>query len=378
MPESTLANPMTERFKLNTKNALKLGIFASNCSSGRAATDVAERWSGSWPDNLALAKMCDDAGIDFLLPIGRWKGYRGRTNFHGSVLETITWACGMLAHTKSITVFGTVHAPLIHPIVAAKQFATVDQISSGRFGLNMVAGWNADEFSMFGIQQLDHDERYVYAREWVEIIRELWERHGEFDYHGKYFNLEKLYSEPKPFGGTRPVIMNAGASAVGRAFALHTSDMLFTLLVSIAQGAQAVAEIQKEAAIAGKSVDIYTSTYCVCRPTRKEAEDYHHYYVDEHGDWEALDHLLELAFPTTQHREDQKGFEEIKRRFIAGNGSYPMIGTPDDVAGELARISAAGFTGVVTSFVNYLNEFPYFRQEVLPRIERLGLRTPPL
>jgi alkanesulfonate monooxygenase SsuD/methylene tetrahydromethanopterin reductase-like flavin-dependent oxidoreductase (luciferase family) len=70
------------------------------------------------------------------------------------------------------------------------------------------------------------------------------------------------------------------------------------------------------------------------------------------------------------------GFEAIKCRFIGGNGSYPIVGSPDDVAGELAMLSAAGYTGIGTSFVNYLAEFPYFAQEVLPRLERLGLRTP--
>ena len=51
-----------------------------------------------------------------------------------------------------------------------------------------------------------------------------------------------------------------------------------------------------------------------------------------------------------------------------------MIGTPDDVAAELAKISAAGFIGTTITFVNYVDEFPYFRDEVLPRLERLGLR----
>jgi len=367
---------MAERLGMSTQNKLKLGIFGSNCSSGRAATNVPERWSGNWPDNLALAKMCDGAGIDFMLPIARWKGYRGTTNFMGAVLETITWAGGLLAKTNRIHVFGTVHAPLIHPIVAAKQCATVDLISEGRFGLNMVAGWNSDEFSMFGTKQLEHDTRYEYAREWVEIIRELWTREGEFDYHGAFFDLEKLYAEPKPYGGSRPAIMNAGASPAGRAFAIQTSDLLFTLLVSIEQGAKTVAEVRAQAAAAGRHVDVYTSTYCVCRPTRAEAEAYHHYYVEECGDWEALDHLMELAFPNPEHRATQMGFEAIKRRFIGGNGSYPIVGSPDDVAGELAMLSAAGYTGICTSFVNYLAEFPYFAQEVLPRLEKLGLRTP--
>ena len=367
---------MADRRSMGNRNKLKLGLFGSNCSSGRAATKVPERWSGNWADNLALAKMCDEAGMDFILPIARWKGYRGETNFHGAVLETITWAGGILANTKRMNALGTIHAPLIHPIVAAKQIATVDQIAEGRFGLNMVAGWNSDEFSMFGTQQLEHDTRYDYAREWVEVMRELWERDGEFDYHGTYFNLEKLYGEPKPYGGSRPIIMNAGASPAGRTFAIQTSDLLFTLLVSVEQGAKTVAGVRTQAAAAGRDVEVYTSSYCVCRPTKKEAEDYHHYYVEENGDWEALDHLMALAFPNPEHRAQQMGFEAIKRRFIGGNGSYPIVGGPDDVATELANLSAAGYSGICTSFVNYLLEFPYFAQEVLPRLERLGLREP--
>ena len=131
-----MAATQQDRSALYNDNKFKLGLFAANCSSGRAATKVAERWSGSWEDNLQLAQMADEAGIDFMLPIGRWKGYRGETNFHGSILEPTIWAAGLLAYTKRICVFSTIHAPLIHPIVAAKQLATADLIGRGRMGMN--------------------------------------------------------------------------------------------------------------------------------------------------------------------------------------------------------------------------------------------------
>ena len=102
-------------------NRLKIGLFGANCSSGRAVTKAPERWSGTWPDNLRLVRMADEAGIDFMLPIGRWKGYGGETGYQDATLETVTWACGLLAASRRITVFGTVHAPLFHPIIAAKQ-----------------------------------------------------------------------------------------------------------------------------------------------------------------------------------------------------------------------------------------------------------------
>src|SRR6201995_1742736 len=103
MPAPTLAN----RASFYGQNKFILGLFGANCSSGRAVTLVDERWRGDWQDGLQLARMADDIGIDFMLPIGRWKGYGGTTDFHGSTLETVTWAAGLLAATKHITVFGT-------------------------------------------------------------------------------------------------------------------------------------------------------------------------------------------------------------------------------------------------------------------------------
>src|SRR5471030_944792 len=91
---------MRERMAMNNSNVLKIGLFGANCSSGRAVTKVPERWSGTWPDNLKLARMADAAGIDFLLPIGRWKGYGGDTDYQDATLETITWATGLLAATR--------------------------------------------------------------------------------------------------------------------------------------------------------------------------------------------------------------------------------------------------------------------------------------
>src|SRR5215467_1770648 len=65
---------MRDRLGMYNANTLKLGVFGANCSSGRSATKVPERWSASWPDCRRLARMADEAGIDFMLPIGRWKG----------------------------------------------------------------------------------------------------------------------------------------------------------------------------------------------------------------------------------------------------------------------------------------------------------------
>src|SRR5712671_7361138 len=177
---------MQQRTAMYNGNALKIGLFGANCSSGRAVTLVPERWSGSWADNVRLARMADDASIDFLLPVARWKGYGGDTDYQGSTFETITWATGLLAATKNITVFGTVHAPLFHPVIAAKQFVTADHIGQGRFGVNVVVGWNEDEFDMFGVKQRDHEDRYKYGQEWIDAIKMMWSDAEDFDFDGEF------------------------------------------------------------------------------------------------------------------------------------------------------------------------------------------------
>ena len=365
-----------DRYSMYNDNAFKLGLFGPNCSSGRAITNVPERWSGNWADNLALARMADEVGLDFILPIGRWKGYGGDTNYQGETLETITWSTGLLAATERITVFATVHAPLLHPVFAAKQFVTADHISQGRFGLNIVCGWNEGEFKMFGATQRDHEGRYAYGQEWIDVLRMIWERHEPFDYQGDHLKLEGLQAHPKPFGGTHPLIMNAGASPTGQAFAVRNCDALF----STPQGAETVEEladgiklVKSLAAEQGRKIDVYSVGVVTCRPTQKEAEEYHQHCIIDDADWKAVDNILAMKniSPETMGSEE---FERRRSHQAHGMGGIPIVGDPDFVVSEIARMAQAGIRGIGISFVNYLKELPYFCDEVLPRLETLGLR----
>jgi len=110
----------------------------------------------------------------------------------------------------------------------------------------------------------------------------------------------------------------------------------------------------------------------VCRPTRAEAQDYFRYWTEEVADWGAADYMLSLK--GIKREADPTAYDAMRRSLIHGQSGFTMIGTPDDVAEDLARISAVGFDGIGFSFVNYLRELPYFAQEVLPRLHRKGLR----
>jgi FMNH2-dependent dimethyl sulfone monooxygenase len=365
-----------DRYSMYNTNKLKIGLFGSNCSSGRAVTKVPERWTGSWPDNLRLARMADEAGIDFLLPIGRWKGYGGDTDYQGATLETITWAAGLLASTKRITVFGTVHAPLFNPVIAAKEMVTADHIGEGRFGLNIVVGWNEGEFEMFGVEQREHEDRYEYAQEWIDVIQMIWsDQEEDFDFKRKYFSMKGIRGKPKPFGGTRPLMMNAGSSGTGQAFAIRNCDAFFLQASrdSLDETAKRVAGVQHLAKESGRNIGCYTVGVITCRPTRKEAEDYYHYSVVEHADWSAVDGILALKniSPQTVPMEEYL----LKRnQYAQGMGGLPIVGDPDFVAKQLADLSQAGLTGIGVSLVNYTQELPFFCDEVLPRLARMGVR----
>ncbi len=364
------------RAGMNSTHRLKIGLFGANCSSGRAVTAIEGRWSGSWADSLKLAQMADEAGFDFMLPIGRWKGYGGDTDYQGATLETITWAAGLLAKTKRINAFGTVHAPLIHPVVAAKAMVTADQIGEGRFGLNLVCGWNQDEFEMFGIEQRDHEARYAYAQEWLDAIKMMWTREEEFSFEGEFLHLRHVRAKPKPFGGTRPYVMNAGASPSGQAFAIRNCDGIFisASLQALDAAAESVRRVLGLAASQSRELDIFTAGVITCRPSRKEAEEYERYVLFENADWGAVDHILAMK-GVTQDKHDRETFQRLRANQAYGLGGLRLVGSPDDIARDLAAIHAAGITGIGFSFVHYLNELPYFCDEVIPRLVRLGLRN---
>jgi FMNH2-dependent dimethyl sulfone monooxygenase len=363
-----------DRFALYSRNALKLGLFGANCSSGRAVTMVPERWSGTWPDCLRLARLADAVGIEFMLPVGRWKGYGGDTDYQGETLETVTWAAGLLAATQRMTVFGTVHAPLIHPVIAAKQFVTADHIGEGRFGLNVVCGWNEDEFEMFGATLRAHDARYEYAQEWLDAIKLAWSDGGEFDFPGEFIKLRQVRAKPKPFGGGRPIVMNAGASPAGQAFAIRNCDALFSMTPKgrLNEFAAHVRGVKALARDEGRDLDVYTVAVVTCRPGMREAEEYYRHCVIDNADWAAVDRIMAMRGVTREAFPDD--FEERRAHQANGMGGMPIAGDPDHVAHELAQLAATGARGIALSFVNYLDEVPFFAQEVMPRLARMGLR----
>lgn len=359
--------------RMYNSNKFKLGLFASNCSGGLTMTKAPERWEASWDNNVRLARLADEAGLEFLLPVGRWHGYRGETDTEGTSFETLTWASGLLASTTELCVFGTLHVAFVNPVFAAKQIVTADHIGKGRFGLNVVSGWNAGEFEMFGVPLKEHDRRYAYTEEWLNIVKRIWVDAEPFDAAGENFQLKGVEGKPKPCFNSRPLIISAANSPEGRAFAVRHADCLFTTVIQPDTLAKEIAAIRSTPGAKSVDAGIYGSGHMICRATRKEAEEYYHYIVHEMGDWEAAEHTAVIR---TKGRDTPfASLQRLKERLISGLGTYPIVGSYDDAAEAFNWMSEAGLTGMAVGLVNYISDLPALRDEVLPRMERLKLRA---
>ena len=132
-----------------------------------------------------------------------------------------------------------------------------------------------------------------------------------------------------------------------------------------------IAEARAAARARGREIGVYTTGQVVCRPTAKEAQDYYRYWTEDMADWDAIDLIMGMR---GERRGETPDYERLRRELVNGMSGFTMVGTPDDVAADLARVSQAGFDGIGFSFVNFLDELPYFAAEVLPRLERMGLR----
>ena len=366
---------MSDQSSLFTRNKFRLGLFSANCSSGMAVTQIPERWVNSWENNIKMAQTADRVGLDFLLPIARWVGYGGATDFHGNVLETMTWAAGLLAKTENINVFATIHTAFNHPGVIAKQIATIDQMSGGRAGLNVVCGWNKPEYEAFGLDLPDdHETRYRYGQEWFNIVSKLWQEPKPFNWDGEFFTLKNSYSNPRPVRNNVP-IFNAAGSQEGRDFATSNANFLFTSMIELEKSEQEIKDLKAQAQGKGREIDMLTFSYIVCRPTQKEADEFHKYYAEDNADWAAVDNIINLMFQHAQSFPPEM-LQGLRKRFAGGHGGVPLVGTPEVVAKGLIDLYKAGFAGTTLSFVNYAEELPYFAETVLPLLEAEGIRVP--
>lgn len=363
---------------MSAENSLKLGIFGINMRGGVTLADFDGMVAGTWEENVRLAQHADRIGIDAIVPVARWRGYGGRSNLGEVSFETFTWAAGLLALTRRIMVFSTFHVPLGHPVLAAKLGATVDHISGGRWGLNIVSGWNPQELAMFGITLREHDERYLVADEWAALLRQLWTVPGESDFAGTYFQVERGCSDPKPVQDPYPVIMNAGTSPAGREFAARHSDLIYAGLTNFETAGDQIREIKAHARERhGRELRVFGRAHIVCRDSEREARRDYDRIHRELADMAGARNVVSLNMPNSQSADwDSLDMQTILAGMIAGFWAIPIVGTPDQVAERLVELHAAGADGISLSWPDFDEGLAQMEELIIPRLIEAGVRAP--
>ena len=263
-------------------NRFKLGVFSANCDGGLTMSLAPERWPCEWDDLAAMCMLADEAGLEFILPVAKWRGYQGKANVYGRSFETLTHGAALAALTKRIAIFSTVHVPLVTPAFAAKAIATIDHVSHGRAGLNIVCGWNQNEFDLHGVT-IDQETRYDHGLEWFQI----WSRCYAADPNSTgtaVFSFEK--TSQQSIVGSAPLAGGdvGGIFPKGREFAARAADVLFLNVTELDQVPDILAGVETQMALYSRSISVFTMGHVVCRPTRKEAEEYFHYFAEEMED----------------------------------------------------------------------------------------------
>ena len=368
-----ISNPRAATNPLFNANRMKLGLFAFN-GVGNTISNLPPR-DASWPTNLRVAQIADAAGLEALVSYARWKGVPRPEPLPfqpHDAFESFTWASALAQATRDIAVLATVHIPMMHPLLVAKMATTVDHVSNGRAGINVVAGWNALEFRMFGTQLKEHDDRYLEGAEWMEILRRLWTER-EFDFDGAYYTIERAESFPKPVQQPYPPIMNAGGSPAGRAFAAKYADMCF-VMVSGENGLEVAREqIGSYRELArreyGKEIAVWTYTDVILRDSRSEAEAYAH-YVDEHRN-EAAANAVAATRKSNAHQLTLDSGKTVARTARP----LRLLGDAAHINEQLNALSAVGVDGVLLVAQDFEAMIARWADGVLPLMERDGLRA---
>ncbi len=356
-------------------NRLKLGVFGLNLSSAAGITSAKDRHEIEWKQNVRLVQLAEKAGFEAAVPVARWRGFEGASNPWGESFETYTWAAGLASVTSRIGIFCTSHVLTVSPVMAAKAMSTIDHISGGRAVLNVVAGWFKKELDMFGVGALDSAARYAYMAEWMEVLLRLWTQDETFDFEGNYLKVKDGYQQPKSIQHPRPPVMNAALSPVGHAFAARWADIAFVSVEAgkIAEAKAKAGQLQQLAAQNGRTVQVWTPALVLCAATEAAAREEVERYIELEGDPEASANRTAWGLAGARPSQTQKDTMKTKGTV---EGGLSLVGTPEQIANTICELSEAGIDGLCLSWFNFEKGLPLFINEVMPLLERAGVRQP--
>ena len=196
---------------------MDFGVFIPIGNNGWMISKTSPQYMPSFELNKEIVQKAEGYGFEFVLSMVKLRGFGGETEFWDHNLESFNLMAGLAAVTEKIQLYASVATLTMNPAMTARMAMTIDDISGGRFGINLVSGWNKSEYEQMGVWPGDEyfDHRYDYTTEYVQIMKELWEK-GQSDFKGEFFEMDDCRMLPLPKGDIK--LVSAGQSPRGMQF----------------------------------------------------------------------------------------------------------------------------------------------------------------
>lgn len=355
-----------------------MGLFLPLQSGAWNATRYPRGTDWRFPYNAQCTIRAEELGFDLAFGLAQWLGkggYGGEMGFRDNAMDPLMVTAGLSTITKRILLISTVHILYAwHPLQLAKLGATLDQMSNGRWGINVVTGYKPSELAMFGGEPIEHDRRYEMAEEFVVIMERLWREDENLSVKGRYWSVEGAHVSPKPLTG-RCIMVSAGSSPAGIDYAARHTDLMFITSPAGADPADALASLPEHTAriktavrAKGRDMRLIIHPMVLCRDTEKEAQ-FLAGKIIEHADPVATDNFLRPFEEGGQ--ESWKGFD---RRSAVLGGNVNLVGNPQQIVDWFIGLKDAGCDGIQISFFDFLPDLEHFGKKVLPLMIEAGLR----
>lgn len=356
-PEPTFGLP-------SDRGGKDLGIFLPMANGGWIMSSNAPPLDGSYAYNRQCAVLADELGLDFVMAMAKWRGYGGPRGHWDTSLDSQIMIAGLAEATTRVKVWATVHTFLQNPAVTAKKMATLDQISQGRAGLNVVTGSYKAEFDQMGAwPDLDHDQRYDLAAEWVQAVKRLWSE-PSVTMHGQHVRLEDCRSDPKPVSG-RPFLVCAGMSPKGMDFTLRHMDAIFLTGRDNDHLAEVSRDAKARSRAFGRAIRTYTMMTLVLGETDAAAQAQAESFREGLDEAALRGMMRAYGFLDAELNKENAFVASARSGFMTPR----LIGSPASVADQaIALIERAELDGLMVIFPDYLNDMKVFAEEVAPKI----------
>jgi len=278
--------------------------------------------------------------------------------------EAWSLAAALAALTERIEIIAAVKPYSYPPAVLAKMALQIEEISGGRFAINLVNGWFATEARRLGLTFGDHAERYAYGREWITVVRELLSG-GPSTFSGRWFQTDGYRPRPVSRWRERPTIYSGGESPAARALAADTCDAWF-INGQPQERVAALIEDVRARPRSGAPIQFGMAAFVITRQTDAEAADALAYAWEiDKRDKAEQQWITEQVAPDV---EMFKTFQEFPHIGTNGGTAAGLVGSYDTVARRIEKFHAAGIELFMLQFQPFEAEMTRFAEHVIPRV----------